>query len=1618
MPVYTTTPSGAARDSSTNSAAGSAAKYNSARASTNRSVFLTMARSIAAAAAAESHTNAATTASLLNNEISGDGTASKAINVARQATAVAATEGSRSGAVDDTITGPICIAIADFHGDASEHQMSMREGEAVIVTIDGDSGWWFVHGLAARRAKMEQLRACGTHIDRTAAVPTTVNDADDAPDDFSTKGYVPASYLRTTNEVYPSPPAVVTSSQRTSAGTGSVSMPEPAAAATSANIGGPDLLSPTNTAIYSDGFCTARTDASSAARKHPRTNPSGSQGNAVSAGAGVVGDTIAVVETCRSNITPRGSLTVEDGDDGVAIAPMLSAVSIAAAAAAPPAPSMPATTTHVAAAERPAVSHASGPPRPPSRQPLPAPSFSFARPPRPAGWTSTAPGGAHAGRPPPPPSSSSSVPVLASSASTASGGTGASMAGHGGQAALANLLAARPAGPRPAPVAVASTVPVIADPRASLMSALSAARPARSAFAPAGPSGGAVARPARPPSGVQPAALASTATAGLDCNPTGPPRPPTANPLPSMCMVGHARPPRPPGYVAMQPPANARAPAPPGMGCMPASVAPSAAAVGGGGAGALNPRAALMAAFAARGPPATGAAPPAAATGMARPPPSPGPGPGGPPRPPGAAPAAGPGGAPRPGGPPRPMGMPPIGLLLPSAATGGGTGAPVGTNTAASPAAATAPLPAPAAAPPPQPTTSRPKKALPVPSVKLRGLFWSKIPDNEVDGTIWDTASKAAAGADSRGAVLDGATSSPSTSSSSGDGTAHSLPFTGISDEGVPLDVSQLYSLFAAAPAAAGTGGGAGGAGTAGPASSASGAASAASDGEAFPPGRRGPVLLLDATRQKNAGIALARLKIRPDDVKKALLACDLAVLTADKVALMINNLPTPDELASLKEYGEERSTLGSLEQYFLALSDVQRYEQRLRSIAFKHRFEGLVAELRHKIDRNCHALAAIESSNALKGVLRLLLAIGNALNAGNGARGGAYGIKLDVFSKLSAVKALPQPPSATASASASSSASGPGTPSESSAPDSARPIVPQAPISNLLQYIVSLVLPPGSHHAHIADLHKELLPLQPCVGDSLSVLAGEVATLDKGLQAVALLVQDLAKSAAAKAKMDAEKAEKAAAEAKLAGTGSVALADKLLATAAATAAAKAAAAPHTDTFGSQMASFVDSAKAAISSLSTSSATAQTQLKKLGTLFAEDVNDSGLFLSLFWNFAIEFQADVDRQRRFVESFTKAEVAARQKAEKAIERAKSVPAGSSTSSKGALRSGGGGTNPFHARGLLARISEKSPGHAAVASSSHAHNRRISIANPAPPGHGRRASLVINFAVNNKGGSAATGGGPKSAGADAGSATGSAGAPPSHQPQPRHLSHGRKVSAFNGSGAAHSRRMSKFGGRLESRIVHVEGDDDNGAGTSQLIAGNNGSRKDRYKHMSLDDIAGLAVAGHLDSDDDEEEEDESDSGSDGGSEVDGLPASKRHPPLPKKQSQHQLDSRVPDASVQAAIREAKIRAGEGIGIGTGFIHSPSKRASSPGLGQAGGPGNFAAAAAAKIQARRLSVEQQTLAAAALTTSHSAGIFARSTGAIRALPRIGSSRSNGSRRSAAGTVVVADSSDEDKL
>ena len=252
--------------------------------------------------------------------------------------------------------------------------------------------------------------------------------------------------------------------------------------------------------------------------------------------------------------------------------------------------------------------------------------------------------------------------------------------------------------------------------------------------------------------------------------------------------------------------------------------------------------------------------------------------------------------------------------------------------------------------------SSKPGKIAIKPSVPMRSLYWATIPTQKVDATIWKE----------------------------------------LTDEHVTcIDRDAIEARFAkkAAPVAKAKG---------------KGGKQTSSAPKA--------ITLLDGKRQQNGGICMKKLKLDSASLRAAVLGMDSAVLTPDNIALLLKLVPTKEERDLLLAYeggtggktgkagGAGTPRLGPVDAFVLGICHVPHFQQRLESVALRHRFQSTCDDLSRDMDTVERAVEACLHSKGFRRVLETVLSIGNYLN-GSTSRGGAYGFRISALEKLSTIK-------------------------------------------------------------------------------------------------------------------------------------------------------------------------------------------------------------------------------------------------------------------------------------------------------------------------------------------------------------------------------------------------------------------------------------------------------------------------------------------------------------------------------------------------------------------------------------------------------------------------------------
>ncbi|XP_023325482.1 disheveled-associated activator of morphogenesis 1 [Eurytemora carolleeae] len=169
--------------------------------------------------------------------------------------------------------------------------------------------------------------------------------------------------------------------------------------------------------------------------------------------------------------------------------------------------------------------------------------------------------------------------------------------------------------------------------------------------------------------------------------------------------------------------------------------------------------------------------------------------------------------------------------------------------------------------------------------------------------------------------------------------------------------------------------------------------------------GRRAKIIsVIDSRRAQNCTILLSKLKLSNDEISKAIMTMDARdQFPVDMVEQMLKFTPSPEERALLDEHAEEIDHLARADRFLFELSKITHYEQRLRTLHYKKKFNILLAEIRPKIQAVLEGSKEVQRSKRLRKMLELILAFGNYMNRGQ--RGNALGFKLNSLTRIADTK-------------------------------------------------------------------------------------------------------------------------------------------------------------------------------------------------------------------------------------------------------------------------------------------------------------------------------------------------------------------------------------------------------------------------------------------------------------------------------------------------------------------------------------------------------------------------------------------------------------------------------------
>jgi hypothetical protein len=144
-------------------------------------------------------------------------------------------------------------------------------------------------------------------------------------------------------------------------------------------------------------------------------------------------------------------------------------------------------------------------------------------------------------------------------------------------------------------------------------------------------------------------------------------------------------------------------------------------------------------------------------------------------------------------------------------------------------------------------------------------------------------------------------------------------------------------------------------------------------------------VNLVDGKKSSNGSIILGSLRMKYEDIAKAILKMDDGVLKNDTIISLCDLAPSAEEMQACLDYKKEKKELkllGQVEKYYLAISDIKRYQERMKVWIIRNQFESNAELLKPQFIVVLNSIYALMESKGFMKLLQIVLATGNFLNS------------------------------------------------------------------------------------------------------------------------------------------------------------------------------------------------------------------------------------------------------------------------------------------------------------------------------------------------------------------------------------------------------------------------------------------------------------------------------------------------------------------------------------------------------------------------------------------------------------------------------------------------------------
>ena len=164
-------------------------------------------------------------------------------------------------------------------------------------------------------------------------------------------------------------------------------------------------------------------------------------------------------------------------------------------------------------------------------------------------------------------------------------------------------------------------------------------------------------------------------------------------------------------------------------------------------------------------------------------------------------------------------------------------------------------------------------------------------------------------------------------------------------------------------------------------------------------------VSVLDSKRIQNVLIVMGKLRLGPEEIMNMIIDLDPKVLTAEMTASIISILPLTEEVNALK-FHSSPTNLDQASKLYYYICRIPRLVTRLDCHEIAFSWPNFSKQVTSQMEIMSQACAEMEKcKNQMQSVLSIVLALGNYLNADT-KFGKAHGFKIDAINKLESLKA------------------------------------------------------------------------------------------------------------------------------------------------------------------------------------------------------------------------------------------------------------------------------------------------------------------------------------------------------------------------------------------------------------------------------------------------------------------------------------------------------------------------------------------------------------------------------------------------------------------------------------